>query len=730
MTKSARLFRTLLTTMGMLVVALMLARPFTAQQPLPPYDEAQIIQNLTSQLQLDQPQVERLREILAAHRPQFDKLREQSRGVPGNGLKPEELRAAFERERRAVGDELMPRLSQEQQAKFRTLLSAPPPGPAASMIAPLKPKLPDVMSGVSGRLIAPRRITTASRRHPVSSSLLSKEQKILHLLNRAGYGPRPGDVERVRKIGIEQYLDEQLHPENIADDLIASPILMLGTLQLSTPEIIQAFAPPPPTPSPTPTPTPAPATAAAAAANAAPPAVNPDNKVAKDQAQVKPPTPAPLPPRPPRNPQQPIMELQQARLLRAVFSERQLQEVMTDFWLNHFNVFAGKDLDRWLLTAYERDAIRPHALGKFRDLLLATAQSPAMLYYLDNHVSRADGAQQPRLDPMPKPKEGAVQKPAAPASQPPPRRPGLNENYGRELMELHTLGVDGGYTQNDVIAVARCFTGWTIEQQPNYAFVFRPWWHDRNEKTVLGTRFPAGGGMDDGLRVLDLLAHHPSTARFISRQLCQRFVADEPPAALVNRVATVFTKTDGDLRAVVKAILTSPEFYALKYYRTKIKSPLELVASSLRATGAMTDGYQPILQWVARLGEPLYQCVPPTGYGEESARWINPGTLLDRLNFTIALLQNRIAGTRVEPEKLINTAASVSQDETLNHLIALLIHADVSAETRTALHRVWFQSSNQIEPAKFEHRTTEKNTAQPISQLMTLILGSREFQVK
>ena len=460
MTKSARLFRTLLTTMGMLVVALMLARPFTAQQPLPPYDEAQIIQNLTSQLQLDQPQVERRREILAAHRPQIDKLREQSRGVPGNGLKPEELRAAFERERRVVGDELMPKLRPEQQAKFRTLMSAPLPGPAASMIAPLKPKLPDVRSKVSGHLITPHHTTrTRGRRSVPASSRLTEEQKILHLLNRVGYGPRPGDVERVRKIGIEQYLDEQLHPENIADDLIASPILMLGTLQLSTPEIIQAFAPPPPTPSPTPTPTPAPATAAASAANATPPAVNPDNKIAKDQAQVKPPTPAPLPPRPSRNPQQPIMELQQARLLRAVFSERQLQEVMTDFWLNHFNVFAGKDLDRWLLTAYERDAIRLHALGKFKELLVATAQSPAMLYYLDNHVSRADGAQQPRLDPMPKPKEGAVQKPAAPASQQPPRRPGLNENYGRELMELHTLGVDGGYTQNDVIAVARCFTG-------------------------------------------------------------------------------------------------------------------------------------------------------------------------------------------------------------------------------------------------------------------------------
>lgn len=687
----------------LMFLALIVNGSLTAQQP-PPFDEAQIVANMTRELQLDATQAERLREIMAAHRPQFERLQQQQRGMPGNGARPEEVRAAFERERRAVADELLPVLRLEQQARLTALL-IPRPGPPPSMIAPLKPRAPE--GPLSGeKLIAPVPARSMQARQSAaarSAISLTEDQKILHLLNRAGFGPRPGDVERVRRMGLSAYLDEQLHPERIADDLIVTALASLGTLQQSTPEILQAFAPPPP-PRPTPTP-------------------KPENKAA-EQTAPKAPTPAPTPPRPPRDQQQPLRELQQAKLLRAVYSERQLQEVMTDFWINHFNVFAAKDADRWLMTAYERDVIRPRALGKFKDLLLATAQSPAMLFYLDNHQSRADNAQPPRLGPPPQ------NQPPRNNDAPAPRRPGLNENYGRELMELHTLGVDGGYTQQDVIEVARCFTGWTLEPPPDQGFVFRPWWHDRHEKTVLGTRIPAGGGIEDGLQVIDLLARHPSTARFISRKLCQRFVADDPPATLVNRVTAVFTRTDGDIREVVRAILTSPEFNSPKYYRNKIKSPLELIASSLRATAASTDGFQPLIQWVARLGEPLYLCPPPTGYSEDAARWINTGTLLERMNFAVALVQNRIPGTIPDLKRLAGNQASLPPNEVISRLIALLIHSDVSPETRTVLNRQFSESGHQVVPAKFDGRAENKITGPQLSQLVTLILGSREFQVK
>jgi uncharacterized protein (DUF1800 family) len=306
----------------------------------------------------------------------------------------------------------------------------------------------------------------------------------------------------------------------------------------------------------------------------------------------------------------------------------------------------------------------------------------------------------------------------------------LNENYAREIMELHTLGVDGGYTQKDVTEVARCFTGWTIVPQPNTSFVFRPRLHDRGEKIVLGTRIPAGGGIEDGLRVIDLLARHPATARFISRKLCQRFVADDPPAALVDRMASVFTKTDGDIRQVVRAILTSPEFYSQAYYRNKIKSPLEVVASAARATGASTDAAQPLLQWITRLGEPLYQQVPPTGYSEESARWINTGTLLERMNFAVAFAQNRINGTRVDVSRFLPAEALTNQDEAINRLLALIVHSDVAAETRAVLSRELSSSRSQVVPANFDDRAARQQTEQMLGKLTALIIGSREFQVK
>jgi uncharacterized protein (DUF1800 family) len=434
------------------------------------------------------------------------------------------------------------------------------------------------------------------------------------------------------------------------------------------------------------------------------------------QQQPRPQQPAARP-QPSRDPQLPLRELQQAKLLRAIFSEKQLQEVMVDFWFNHFNVFGQKDAARWLLTSYERDVIRPHALGRFKDLLTAVAQSPAMLYYLDNFMSQME-------QPAPPPKFDADGNPL-----PQPRRPGLNENYARELMELHTLGVDGGYTQKDVIELARCFTGWTIGPRGNLAFTFRPRIHDRGEKTVLGKRIAPGGGIEDGLRALDILTKHPSTAKFISRKLLQRFVADEPPAALVDRVAARFSETGGDIREVVRAILTSPEFFSPKHYRNKIKSPLELVASMIRATGASTNGAQPLIQAVARMGAPLYLCQPPTGYDENSAEWLSSATLLERMNFAVALANNRNNGARIDVSRIAPPGATNDPKKIIDHLVTALVHSDVSPETRENLARVLSETRAKTTPAKFDDRAPQKNNDMVVG-LVALILGSREFQVK
>ena len=379
------------------------------------------------------------------------------------------------------------------------------------------------------------------------SAPLSQEQKFIHFLNRISFGPTAEEAERVNRIGIRAYLEEQLAPENIPDSLVEEKTSGLKTMRLNSRELFELYPPP---------------------------------KIAAERGMAM--------AGEMNAPRFIILELQQARLLRAVHSQRQLYEVMVDFWNNHFNIFAAKGADRWLTTAYDRDTIRPHALGKFRDLLLATAQSPAMLFYLDNWLSVSPN--------------GAVARLAANA-----RRRGINENYAREIMELHTLGVDGGYTQQDVREVARCFTGWTLVRPRGDAeFRFEPRLHDQGAKTVLGTRLVAGGGMDDGTKVIDLLARHPSTARFIATKLSRRFVADDPPASLVSRAAEAFRRSDGDIRTVIRSIVESPEFYSPEAYRAKVKKPLEYVASALRVTGADTKVTPQLLRYLGRMGEPLF----------------------------------------------------------------------------------------------------------------------------
>ena len=453
------------------------------------------------------------------------------------------------------------------------------------------------------------------------SAPLSQEQKVSHFLNRTSFGPTREEAARVNRMGIRTYLDEQLRPEAIGDSLVEEKLAGLKTMRLSSRELIELYPPP---------------------------------RVARQQANQ----PAMMAGEPMQAPRMIIFELQQARLLRAIYSKRQLFEVMVDFWSNHFNVFSAKGADRWLSTAYDRDTIRPNALTKFKDILLATAKSPAMLFYLDNWMSASPDSPGARF-------AGANN-----------RRRGLNENYARELMELHTVGVDGGYTQKDVIEVARCFTGWTIRQpRGEGSFHFEPRIHDNGEKMVMGARIAPGGGMDDGLRVIELLAQQPATARFISLKLARRFIADDPPPSIVNKATQAFRQSDGDIPTVLRTIIDSPEFFAPENYRVKVKKPLEFVASALRATGAETQMTHQLLRYVGRMGEPLFLAQPPTGHPDVASSWISPDMLLTRMNFAVDLAGNRLPGSRVAPERLRDKEA----------FLRLVAPDGLSSATRAAL---------------------------------------------
>ncbi|HET9478310.1 MAG TPA: DUF1800 domain-containing protein [Pyrinomonadaceae bacterium] len=542
-------------------------------------------------------------------------------------------------------------------------------------------------------------VASADTQKSAKKRRLTEEQQIIHVLNRLGFGARPGDVQRVKSFGLENYINQQLNPEKITDTVAENKVKDIGVLKLTTAELYAKF---------------------------------PQPGQLLRQLQARGMLPADLQREPQTNPPNPqderyrkvideyyrqnglqrpqriMAELHASRILRAVYSERQLQEVMVDFWTNHFNVFAGKGADRWLLPAYDRDTIRPNAMGKFSQLLLATAQSPAMLFYLDNFQSVSPNANR-----------GYARQPLNAQ-----RRRGINENYARELMELHTLGVDGGYTQKDVQEVARCFTGWTIFQPRGGAaaanammgeagrrnagtFFFNSRMHDDGEKTVLGHKISAGGGFKDGLTVIDILARHPSTAKFIATKLVRHFVSDTPPAALVERVAAAFAKSDGDIRETLKAIFFSSEFNSAEAYRVKIKRPFELAVSAIRALGADTNGGPGTHQWIARMGEPLYGFQTPNGYSDAAESWVNTGGLLERMNFGLALAGNRIPGTRVDLAKLAGQEKSKLIDESLK----LMVAGEVSAATRETLMKQINESS-----------------ADTAAKVVGLILGTPEFQ--
>jgi uncharacterized protein (DUF1800 family) len=626
----------------------------------------------------------------------------------------------------------------------------------------------------------------------------------LHVLNRITFGPRPGDVEKVEQTGLHDFIEMQLHPGTIDDSKCDAEVAQFDLLQMSGPQLANLFyvelkerrkeqkklqaeknALADATGSET-----APignasqamqSDATTAAGAQGPPmqggdmpanngmenGAMPSNSAAANNAAPETPTESPNELR--RKPGkiadalakaakartvEAIGEIEEAKLVRAVDSNRQLQEVLVDFWENHFNVDVKKGPDRVLEIIEDRDVIRPHIWGKFRDLLEATAKSPAMLHYLDNATNTVERTLTPRqqmlrarfAQVMPN-LAGALGVSPDPGHQP-KKVGGINENYGREVMELHTIGVDAGYTQQDVQEVARCFTGWTFDRQ-TAAFVFRPRLHDEGEKHVLGHTIAAGGGIEDGEQVLDILCASPACAHFISRELCQRFVSDDPPAALVTRIAGVFTQTGGDLRAVTEAILTSPEFLSPSSYGNKIKSPLEFAVSAVRASESTLVPRQPepwgtlvptlegagvlgrakaadrlsharrqSLNWhVLELGEPLFACTPPTGYGEVSRKWVSPGALIERLNFALALTQQQISDVKFNAQTILAGTDLDHPEKVLNQAVATLLDNNITPATRAVLLKA-------AVPPSGESQTVNPN------KLIALIIGSPEFQRK
>jgi len=626
---------------------------------------------------------------------------------------------------------------------------------------------------------------------------MDQQKRALHALNRLTFGPRPGDVQRVLAIGVDKWIDEQLHPEKISDVALEGRLAPFGTLRMDTREIVENF--------------PSPQvikevedgkrslpsdpvkraiyedqlerlqekqeqkqqTADASLDKTSNDKLGSNDKFSDDavarrrenrqDAELQAQSLLDLAPEermndilrmspeerlalaasvkgPTReqflagmtgqqretlialiNPQQVVAdELVEGKLIHATYSERQLQEVMTDFWFNHFNVFIGKGVDRYLLISYERDVIRRHAMGKFEDLLVATAQSPAMLFYLDNWLSVGPNSDVARGIPKNAPWRRAVAQP--PTQQAKGKRSGLNENYGRELMELHTLGVNGGYTQKDVTEVARVFTGWTVKQPAQGGgFTFEERMHEPGDKIILGQRIKPNGERE-GLEVLHILAHHPSTAKFICTKLATRFVSDDPPPALVDRMSQTFLKKDGDIREVLKTMFRSPEFWSNDVYRAKVKTPLEFVVSSLRASDADLTDPLPVAHQLQILGMPLYGMQPPTGYSMKADAWVNSSALLGRMNFALALAGGKMKGAQVSWDWILGSTSPADSHQSLATLEEVLLAGDVSQQTHDTI------AARLDDPKVSQRRLDDPARPPDIAVLSGLILGSPEFQ--
>ena len=560
---------------------------------------------------------------------------------------------------------------------------------------------------------------------------LTEDQAILHALNRLAYGPGPGDVERVRQLGLERWINQQLNPETLDDSELNSRLEQkYATLRMSPRELAENFP-----------------TAAEIAKRE-----GETKQEAAEQLQQKrraqmaqamdagesESTKAEMALARIQGPGRITADLSMAKLDRAIYSQRQLEAVMEDFWFNHFNVFAGKGADRWLLTSYVSDAIRPHTMGKFQDLLIATAKSPAMLFFLDNWLSvdpvafqqsreRAAGGRD-RFQGMfvggfaPDPRTFPAPDGRTPTQRPKQQERGINENYGREVMELHTVGVDAGYTQQDVIEMAKCLTGWTVrEPRRDPAYVFKPEFHTAGKKVVMGRTFDYGDERD-GLEALKMLANDPHTAKFISTELARHFVSDNPPASLVNRMAADYQETGGDIRSLLHTMIYSPEFWSKQAYRAKVKTPFELIASTARALNADVTVSLPLELWVARMGEPLFLCQPPTGYSDKATTWVNTGALLNRLNFALALATGKVPGTTVSLPSMLGDEAGTDPELALQRSLELFLGGQVDASTKATL-----------EARLDDPQVLEATLDDPVRQvneglLAGLVLGTPEFQ--
>jgi len=567
--------------------------------------------------------------------------------------------------------------------------------------------LPEVLSHAAKRI----ELSKAFRGNlPITE--LTEEEAVLHALNRLAYGPRPGEVERVKQMGLEKWIDRQLHPERIDDSAVQARLEQYPAIRMSTEELLARYPRP---------------QQVAKREGLTLEQYQQQQREARQNGDMR---------AMENRPQAIVLELSEAKLTREIYSERQLQEVMDDFWFNHFNVYAGKGPERWFLPAYEREVIRPHLMGKFRDLLYATAKSPAMLFYLDNWLSvdpRAFAVHQGQLQAFRQrllmrfggdPDMMMRRNPNAASQQKGPQRNGLNENYGRELMELHTLGVDSGYTQQDVTQAALALTGWTMtapRRDPEFRFV--EWFHGDEPKMILGEKIHSGG-MKDGEQLLNMLAANPNTAKFISTKLARRFVSDTPPPALVDRMAETFERTGGDIREVLKTMIYSPEFWSRAAYRSKIKKPSELVVSALRATGADMAEAMPAVRWTAQIGEPLYGCQPPTGYKDTAETWVNSGALLNRMNFSILLATGRMRDTRVDLAALLGPGNPKDPNSVLDRAVEVFLGGQVSPQTRAVLEKQL--DDPQVLQAMLDDPVKDVDAG----MIAGLVLGSPEFQRK
>jgi uncharacterized protein (DUF1800 family) len=630
----------------------------------------------------------------------------------------------------------------------------------------------------------------ARKKDKPAAAQMDQRKRAVHALNRLTFGPRPGDVDHLVAIGVDQWIEQQLHPDKMDDRALEARLSPFRTLRMDTREIVENFPPDQMIKAVADGKQPLPSDPLKRAVYQAqldryqnkeerkPETANSDSaadkshKTADDERTRREQERADAAQRteelldmPPDQrmkavlrmspeqqrtltnslhddkrdeflegmnsrqretiealnyPQQVVTnELVEGKLLRTIYSDRQLQEVMTDFWFNHFNVFIGKDADRYLITSYERDVIRPRALGKFEDLLIATAHSPAMLFYLDNWLSVGPNSDIANGIPKQANKEWKRRvRGRGQTNQSKGKRNGLNENYGRELMELHTLGVNGGYTQEDVTEVARVFTGWTLKQpRQGGGFTFEGRTHEPGNKIVLGHRIKEKGEKE-GLEVLRILAHHPSTAKFVCTKLALRFVSDDPPQPLVDRMAQTFLKKDGNIREVLKTMLDSPEFWAPEAYRAKVKTPLEFVASALRASGAEVTDAMPIARQLQNMGMPLYGMQPPTGYSMKADAWVNSSALLGRMNFALALTAGKVKGVQIDSQQAPGLDPQLALAELENSLLA----GDISEQTHEVI-------SARLQDSKISRRKLD-DPARPadISLIAGLLLGSPEFQ--